>query len=62
LTPLPLFAQSLQSIMGATLIFLFKFNVLSRIPNVTFQGISAILLRIITRSLSLFCKPAAACA
>lgn len=38
---------SLQSIIGATLIFLFKFNSLSRIQKVIYQRILALLVRII---------------
>jgi len=38
------FAQSLQSIMGARLTFLSIFNMFNRILEVTFQDISALLL------------------
>jgi hypothetical protein len=44
LTRRALIAQSLQSIMGATLTFLFTLKMFTRIPEVKFQGISALML------------------
>jgi hypothetical protein len=44
-----LLAQSLQSIMGATLTFLCVFRVFAAIQKVIYKGVSAVLLRIVTR-------------
>jgi hypothetical protein len=44
--------SSLQSIIGATLTLLFKFNAFARITKVIFSALRRVLLRIITRDLA----------